>query len=116
MSFEKHQATDGEETLRPVLVVELAHPQYPTLMQYVKHLRQELDDEKARVDDCCRVDAGIADGLSILHHYGVTHADLKPENILMFPSKDDTGGNNTMDLVPKISDLAFLASKTSRSR
>lgn len=107
LSFEKHQETDGEETLRPVLVVELAHHQYPTLVQYVKYLRQEIDDEKARIDACCRVVAGIADGLSILHRYGVTHADLKPENILMFPSKDDTGKNNTMDLVPKISDFGF---------
>jgi serine/threonine protein kinase len=69
-------------SVRPVLIVELACSQHPTLEEYYNYsisgnVSIELDTKVSIISD-------VADALSTVHTCGVTHGDIKPHNILIF--------------------------------
>ncbi|KAF8155512.1 hypothetical protein B0H34DRAFT_713608 [Crassisporium funariophilum] len=82
----------------PILVVELADKQYPTL--------HELILGKVALGQKLEILRDIVEGMNVLHEHFVVHGDLKPQNILMFRSLP---GNYTA----KISDFGF-STETSR--
>lgn len=81
----------------PLMVIELAHEDTPTLTSYYE---KKLDSHLHATN--LGFIADIADGLSALHMCGVIHGDLKPENILLFHSPAETGS-----LVAKLGDFGF---------
>jgi serine/threonine protein kinase len=87
----------------PMMIVELAWSQAPTLEDYfrIRHDQEQPQDFGDEGTDCYSLIADIADGLSVLHHCEVLHSDLKPSNILLFPDSEKKG------LVAKIGDFGF---------
>ena len=81
----------------PVMVVELANVEIPTLESFYR-IRA---GSKSNSTDIGFI-ADIADGLSALHMCGVIHGDLKPQNILLFDDPETEGG-----LTAKVADFGF---------
>src|SRR5450432_3944081 len=69
-----------DEELCPVMIVEPACREYPDLTRFV--LSQ---NGNVQADLAAGIIADIADGISVLHVYGVIHGDVKPGNVLIFP-------------------------------
>ncbi|MCJ1357886.1 MAG: hypothetical protein MMC33_007882 [Icmadophila ericetorum] len=82
----------------PLIVVELAHQETPTLEAYYK-----MGLETVPYDTAPGFIADIADGLSALHTCGVIHGDLKPENVLLFDDPVEKGS-----LIVKLCDFGFF--------
>ena len=81
----------------PVMVVELANADTPTLESFYR----SRAGSKLYSTDIGFI-ADIADGLSALHMCGVIHGDLKPQNILLFDDPETDGG-----LTAKVADFGF---------
>ena len=85
------------QALSPLLVLELASDDWPTIQAYYENGSRKMS---------YAVDAGfasdIADGLSALYRCGAVHGDLKPENILLFEEPSRTG-----NLVAKLNDFGL---------
>lgn len=96
-------ADDPNDEFCPILVVEPACREYPDLTRFI--LSQE---GKIGADLAAELIADIADGISVLHVYGVIHGDVKPENILIFPA-----GGSFQRLAAKICDFGFSGSRFS---
>ncbi|KAI9766943.1 MAG: hypothetical protein M1840_006240 [Geoglossum simile] len=84
-------------SIRPILIVELAYPQYPTLEEYYNHSISEA--APITLDTKISIVSDVADALSAVHSCGVTHGDIKPQNILIFRK------SSADPIVAKISDF-----------
>lgn len=73
-------------SIRPLLIVELAYQQYPTLDEYVAFARS--NNETISADMKVSLLSDVADALSAVHSCGVVHGDIKPQNILIFRNQD----------------------------
>jgi serine/threonine protein kinase len=93
----------GEGYLRPLLVVEPACREHADLTHFVLSRSENLEPEIA-----AHIISDTADGISVLHVYGVVHGDLKPDNVLIFPSVDRPNG-----FTAKIADFGFSGSRLS---
>lgn len=91
--------TQGQpfRSIRPILIVELACPQYPTLDKYFKYLARQ--NMRIDLDTKVSIVCDVADALSAVHLCGVIHGDIKPQNILLFRK----GPNEP--LIAKLSDF-----------
>jgi serine/threonine protein kinase len=76
------------DLVNPVVVVELADPAHPDLAE----LFRAVPRATFTFDVLAGLVADVADGIAILHEYGLTHSDIKPENILIF---SEDGGRLT---------------------
>ncbi|KAK4495372.1 hypothetical protein PRZ48_013703 [Zasmidium cellare] len=85
--------------LKPMIVVDWA------LGDLTSHLLEKSLD----FTESAELVADIADGLQILHLYGITHADLKPDNVLLFVDPESHSG-----LVAKLADFGFSGSEEHR--
>lgn len=68
------------DLINPIVVAELAdlsHPDLSDLFKVAPRTTFTLDVLADLISD-------IADGIAILHEYGLTHSDLKPGNVLIF--------------------------------
>jgi serine/threonine protein kinase len=84
----------GSEGLLPLLVLEAAHTDYPDLRHYLNTCRENFIIPLEVVYNLL---SDIADGIAVLHVFGVVHGDIKPENILLF--------EHSRCLVAKITDF-----------
>jgi len=84
----------------PILVMELACPQYPTLGDLVKSdsITLSLPVKLSLLRD-------VFEAISMIHDLGVVHGDLKPDNVLIFRATDGK-------LTAKISDFGFSLRQT----
>jgi serine/threonine protein kinase len=73
------------DLVNPVVVVELADSRFPDLSELFKAASQET----FTFDFLAGLISDVADGISILHEYGLVHNDIKPGNILIF--SDEAG-------------------------
>ena len=90
-------ATSLQSTsIRPLLIVELAHQQYATLDEYVAFARS--NDDTISADIKVSLLSDVADALGAVHTCGVVHGDIKPQNILIFKNHDGS-------LIAKLSDF-----------
>ncbi|KAF2163146.1 hypothetical protein M409DRAFT_57811 [Zasmidium cellare ATCC 36951] len=85
--------------LRPLIVVDWS----------LGDLTSHLLERKLDFTESAELVADIADGLQILHLYGITHADLKPDNVLLFSDPDSHSG-----FVAKLADFGFPGSEEHR--
>ena len=83
-------------SIRPLLIVELAYQQYPTLDEYIAFARSNNETISANIKVSMLSD--VADALSAVHSCGVVHGDIKPQNILLFRNQDGS-------LIAKLSDF-----------
>ena len=96
-------AGDGEnatwlppKSIRPLLILELAYQQHPTLDEYVSFAKSS--DQSISADIKASLLSDVADALSAVHTLKVIHGDIKPQNVLIFMSQDGS-------LVAKLSDF-----------
>ena len=93
---------DGRSTslrsvsIRPLLIVELAYQQYPTLDEYITFAKS--NNEAISADVKVSILSDVADALSAVHACGVVHGDIKPQNVLLFRDQDGS-------LIAKLSDF-----------
>jgi serine/threonine protein kinase len=93
-----------DEELCPVMIVEPACREYPDLTRFV--LSQNGNVQAALA---AGIIADIADGISVLHVYGVIRGDVKPGNVLIFPATGDG-----LRVVAKICDFSFSRNRFSK--
>jgi serine/threonine protein kinase len=97
VSWDNEEKYFANRHFPPLMIVELAHQDTPTLDAYYK---------TRTGTKCFNRDLGfiadIADGLSALHVCGVIHGDLKPENILLFNNPEEERA-----LIAKLCDFGF---------
>ncbi|KAF8545112.1 hypothetical protein BDD12DRAFT_906012 [Trichophaea hybrida] len=102
ISWEVLGAEEGKSesftSIRPILVVELAYQDYPTLDEYYKFCVK--NDVGITMDTKISIISNVADGLAAIHMCGIIHGDVKPQNILLFREKHDG------PLVAKICDFS----------
>lgn len=91
---------DKSNLLYPLLILEPACEQHPDLTRLI-----QSSSDKLPADQAADIIGDIADGISVLHVYGVIHGDIKPDNILIFASPDRCHG-----LKAKICDFGFSGS------
>ncbi|KAK0122573.1 hypothetical protein ONS96_009615 [Cadophora gregata f. sp. sojae] len=91
---------ETSDDLYPFLIVEPACEQYPDLTRLTRFSPAKLPS-----DQVADIIGDIADGISVLHVYGVIHGDIKPDNILIFKTTDRVHG-----LKAKICDFGFSGS------
>ncbi|PVH79907.1 kinase-like protein [Cadophora sp. DSE1049] len=91
---------ETRDGLYPFLIVEPACEEYPDLTRLIRSSPQRLPAGPA-----ADIIGDIADGISVLHVYGVIHWDIKPDNILIFKSAERGHG-----LKAKICDFGFSGS------
>lgn len=85
--------------LKPLIIVDWS------LGDLTSHLlRQKLDFTAS-----AELVADIADGLQMLHLYGITHADLKPDNVLLFSDPATHSG-----FVARLADFGYSGSEEHR--
>jgi serine/threonine protein kinase len=84
-------------SIKPLLVVELAYPTYPTLGEYYTFARSH--EETISADVRVSLLSDVADALSAIHKCAVMHGDIKPQNVLIFRRRQDGS------LIAKISDF-----------
>ncbi|KAE8442496.1 hypothetical protein EG329_003277 [Mollisiaceae sp. DMI_Dod_QoI] len=84
-------------SIRPLLIVELAVPAYPTLTEFVDHHDQH--EQEISVATKLSLLSDVADAISVLHSCGIIHGDIKPQNVLLFRHISKDG------LVAKLSDF-----------
>jgi serine/threonine protein kinase len=72
------------DLINPIVVVELAHPEFPDLSDLFAVKPQSF----FTFNILANLVSDIADGIAILHEYGLVHSDIKPENILVFYDGD----------------------------
>lgn len=94
---------EDDENLHPVLLVEPACRDHADLTRFVLSRSENLEPVVA-----ANLISDVADGLTVLHVYGVVHGDLKPENILIFQHPDGLDGFKA-----KICDFGFSGSRLS---
>jgi serine/threonine protein kinase len=88
VSWEELGGEDGQNqvessrSVRPILIVELACSQYPTLEDYYNY--SISGDKSIDLDTKVSIVSDVADALSAVHTCGVIHGDIKPHNILIF--------------------------------
>ncbi|KAJ9419472.1 serine/threonine protein kinase [Fusarium oxysporum f. sp. lycopersici 4287] len=70
-------------TISPILIMELACEEHPTLAHFMKTPRPT----SVRLE----LIRDVLEGLSALHAMTIVHGDIKPENILIFSSSSATG-------------------------
>jgi serine/threonine protein kinase len=94
------------DLVNPIVVVELADPRFTDLAG----LFQVAPTSIFTFDMLANLISDIADGIAILHEYGIVHSDIKPRNILIFAEGDN--------LVAKIGDFgaAGLEATTDKPR
>ncbi|KAF3916710.1 Phytochrome [Dactylellina cionopaga] len=97
LSWDEIETNNNTEFFAPLLILELAHKDTPTLESYYRYHKQGESLVDGR-----EILADIADGVAVLHQCSVIHGDLKPENILLF---GDTTSKTR--LVAKIGDFGF---------
>ncbi|KAF3937653.1 Ankyrin-3 [Dactylella cylindrospora] len=95
VSTEIAQFDPEASNVRLAIIVELADPTAPTLAHWMEGGRIKAEDIGVK----SFLMSDIINGLSALHHVGITHGDIKPANILMFPTE--------RRLVAKVSDFGF---------
>ncbi len=93
--------------VRPGLVVELAHEQYPDLRCFFDRGTNPLRPIRLPFHTSASLVADIADGITALHDHDIVHADLKPENVLVFSDAQSPG-----HLVAKIADFGYIGMST----
>jgi serine/threonine protein kinase len=99
ISFSNNQ--DGQ--LYPALVVEPACREFADLTRFVLSHSEDIEPDLA-----AHLISDIADGISVLHVYGVVHGDVKPDNVLIFLT-----GDGPHYLTAKICDFGFCGSQFS---
>ena len=88
---------DDAGALTPVLIMELASPEHPTLADLVGKIPvTDFQIKGLMISD-------IIHGLTAIHEEKIIHGDLKPENILIF-SSNSSGFSRPM---AKLSDFGF---------
>ncbi|KAA8900219.1 hypothetical protein FN846DRAFT_909357 [Sphaerosporella brunnea] len=101
ISWEELGAEEGQPdsftSIRPILVVELAYQEHPTLDEYFQYCVK--NDVAISMDTKINIISDVADGLAAIHLCEIVHGDVKPQNILLFYKE---GGR----LVAKISDFS----------
>jgi len=90
------------DSVKPVLIVELAHQSFPDLRHFFNPHRNKNLPDAMPFELAAGLISDIADGLAALHSYSVIHADLKPENTLIFPDPASPIG-----IVAKIADFGM---------
>lgn len=90
---------DRPYSLKPLIIVDWS------LGDLTSHLLRHRLDFTASAE----LVADIADGLQMLHLYGITHADLKPDNVLLFSDPTTESG-----YVAKLADFGFSGSEEHR--
>ncbi|KAL8645532.1 MAG: hypothetical protein Q9226_007257 [Calogaya cf. arnoldii] len=93
----KDEPDDDPLSIRPLLVMELACQQYPTLEDYLTYAH--LHDDVISMDSKISLLSDVASALSAVHVCGVVHGDIKPQNILIFRQQQDG------PIIAKISDF-----------
>ncbi|GAB1319630.1 hypothetical protein MFIFM68171_09840 [Madurella fahalii] len=89
--------------VRPGLLVELAHEQYPDLRYFFDRGASHMRPNHLPFETSASLVADIADGITALHDHDIVHADLKPENVLIFPDSQCPG-----NVVAKIADFGYV--------
>ncbi|OIW34371.1 ankyrin [Coniochaeta ligniaria NRRL 30616] len=88
ITFDPNVATTNDmllsDIVSPVVVVEPADPAHPDLSDLFKVATQAT----FTFEVLAGLIADVADGIAILHEYGLTHSDIKPENILIFSDEE----------------------------
>ncbi|KAI4274255.1 MAG: hypothetical protein L6R38_006149 [Xanthoria sp. 2 TBL-2021] len=93
----KDNPDDDPLSIRPLLVMELACQQYPTLEDYFTYAH--LHDDVISMDSKISLLSDVASALSAVHVCGVIHGDIKPQNILIFRRQQEG------PIIAKISDF-----------
>lgn len=94
---------NSDEDLYPLLIVEPACRDFPDLTRLTYSRSENFAPDLA-----AGLMSDIADGISVLHVYGVIHGDVKPDNVLIFPAADRPHG-----LTVKVCDFGFSGSRFS---
>jgi len=100
VSWQQFTTMVGSCDIYPILVMELACPQHPTLGDLIKSdaVTLSLPVKLSLLRD-------VFEAVSTIHDLGVVHGDLKPENVLIFRATDGK-------LTAKISDFGFSQAST----
>ncbi|KAM6517715.1 hypothetical protein FSOLCH5_006483 [Fusarium solani] len=92
------------DLINPIVVVELADPRHPDLAE----LFRVTPEKNFTFEFLANLISDIADGIAILHEYGLVHSDIKPANILIF-SEENT-------LVAKIGDFGAAGLEATKDK
>ncbi|KMU82554.1 hypothetical protein CIHG_00335 [Coccidioides immitis H538.4] len=95
VSWQQITTLTGQCEIYPILIMELACPDYPTLGELAK---KEFHNLSLTIRLSLLRD--VFEGIAVLHELDIVHGDLKPDNVLIFR---DASGN----LTAKISDFGF---------
>ncbi|KAK3986559.1 kinase-like domain-containing protein [Cladorrhinum sp. PSN332] len=87
--------------IKPILLVELASPESPTLDVLIRNLR--IDDFATKAS----LISDIVQGLDAVQGEFFVHGDLKPENVLIFPFKASSESPEGPKYIAKLSDFGY---------
>ncbi|KAK3343403.1 kinase-like protein [Lasiosphaeria hispida] len=104
---EPSAAESPAAVVRPGLLVELAHEQYPDLRYFFDPGANPSRPSHLPFEKSASIIADIADGITALHDHDIVHADLKPENILLFADTVSPG-----NIIAKVADFGYVGMTT----
>ncbi|KAK0716303.1 kinase-like domain-containing protein [Lasiosphaeris hirsuta] len=93
--------------VRPGLLVELAHEQYPDLRCFFDPGANPSRPSHLPFEKSASIVADIADGITALHDHDIVHSDLKPENVLLFAD-----AQSPANVTAKIADFGYVGMTT----
>lgn len=88
----------------PIPIVESADLRYPDLQRFMESTDRETP---LPLNSAYELISDIADGVTVLHDFGVIHGDIKPQNVLIFTD------NNSGRAVAKLGDFGSSGIKIS---
>ncbi|KAK2772528.1 hypothetical protein FQN52_004907 [Onygenales sp. PD_12] len=102
VSWFRLSPTTGDCEIYPILIMELACPEHPTLRELITGREVDGPTKMSLLRD-------VFEGIEALHDLDVVHGDLKPENVLVFRSSD-------AKLIAKLSDFGFSRADSRTNR